>query len=335
MVALYVTSLEAGAGKTAICAGLGKHLLADGQKVGFFKPVVADSKNRPSGSADGDTAFLKNLFALAEPAELLCPAFGSQKEMEAGTKDAYSRVSQHKSVVIIEGISGQGQAARDLVATLDARVIIVASYSQELNKMDSYPDFGKNLLGLVLNRVPKNRLERIREEASARAEQTGVKIIGILPEDRVLFAPTIGELAEYIRGETLTGAEKSGELVENIMLGARNVDSGPEYFVNKTNKAVVLRASRPDMQMAALETSTKCLVLSGEGAPHHVVLSQAAKKNVPIILAKDDITTLTSNIEQALSQSRFHQAAKLSRIAELMAQHFDFAALYQGLGLAG
>ena len=42
MVALYVTSLERGIGKTAVCAGLGKHLLSDGKKIGFFKPVIAD-----------------------------------------------------------------------------------------------------------------------------------------------------------------------------------------------------------------------------------------------------------------------------------------------------
>ena len=67
MVALYVTSLERAAGKTAICAGLGKHLLSDGKKVGFLKPLNADGKNLPVEGTDSDTAFMKHIFALEEP----------------------------------------------------------------------------------------------------------------------------------------------------------------------------------------------------------------------------------------------------------------------------
>ncbi len=335
MVALYVTSSEGGGGKTAVCAGLGNHLLRDGRKVGFFKPVIADGKIKPAGDSDRDTVFIKNLFALEEPADLLCPVFSDESSLKSGVKDAYARVSRQKDVVIIEGVSEQSQVARDIVDALDARVVVVEGYSKEsLKAIDSYQGWGEHLLGIALNRVPKNRLEQVRGEISAQSGQAGTKIIGILPEDRTLFAPTIGELTDYIQGETLTGAEKSGELVENIMLGARNVDSGPEYFIGKANKAVVLRASRPDMQLAALETSTRCLVLTGGKAPHPTVLSQAEKKNVPIILTSDDIPTIATNIEEALGKTRFNQETKLPRLNEIMEQHFDFTVLYQGLGLA-
>ncbi len=336
MVALLVTSLVEGSGKTAICAGLGKHWLDDGRKVGFFKPVITDSKNRPPGESDSDTIFIKNLFDLKEPADALCPVFSSRNEMKSNIKDAYARVSQRKDVVIIEGVSEQSQAAREMVTALDARVILVAGYTKEMSRViDSSPDFGKHLLGMVVNRVPKRRLERVRDEISAQTGQASIKIIGVLPEDRTLFAPTIGELTGYIKGETLTSAEKSSELVENIMLGARNVDSGPEYFTNKANKAVILRISRPDMQLAALETSTRCLVLTGDKAPHPAVISQAEKKIVPIISVRDDIPTIAANIEEALGRTRFNQAAKLPRLIEIMEQYFDFATVYQGLGLDG
>ena len=55
MAALYITSPQAGAGKTLLCAGLGKHLKGKGKKVGFFKPLVADIKGK---AADSDTASL-------------------------------------------------------------------------------------------------------------------------------------------------------------------------------------------------------------------------------------------------------------------------------------
>ena len=336
MVALYVTSLERGSGKTTICAGLGKHLLNAGKKIGFFKPVIADNKNSPIESSDSDTAFIKHLFALEEPLDLLCPVFSNENNLTKGIKEAYAKVSQDKKdVVIVEGVSDQSQAAHSMVETLDARVIIVAGYSKELLKaIDSYKDLGRYLLGVVLNKVPGSRLEQVRGEMSTQLTKAGINVLGVMPEDRALSALTIGELAERIQGEILSGAEKSAELVENLMLGAMGVDPDPQYFGRKANKAIVLRSERPDMQLAALETSTRCLVLTGNTVPNPAVLYRAEEKNVPIILARDDITAIVTNIEDALGKTRFNQENKLPKLTEVMEQHFSFQTVYKGLGLA-
>lgn len=335
MVALYVTSLERGSGKTTICAGLGRHLLGNGKRVGFFKPVIADDKNLPIEHTDSDTEFIKYLFALEEPADLLCPVFSDEDNLTKGIKEAYAKVSQDKDVVIVEGTSARSQASRGTVETLDARVIIVEGYSKELLKaIDSYKDFGRYLLGVVLNKVPGNRLKRVPGETSTQLAEAGVNILGTLPEDRVLFTLTIGELTEHIQGEILSGAEKSAELVESLMLGAMGIDPGPEYFGRKANKMVVVRSERPDMQLAALETSTRCLVLTGNTAPTTTVLYQAEEKKVPIILAKDDVTTIVTNIEATLGNIRFNQQNKLPKLTQIIEQHFDFETVYKELGLA-
>ncbi len=332
MVALYITSSERGSGKTTVGAGLGKHLLNDGKKIGFFKPVIADKAK----DIDSDAAFIKHLLALEEPVDLLCPVFSDESNLRGSIKEAYAKVSQGKDVVIVEGISDQSRASRDIVETLNARVIIVESYSKELPKaINSYQDFGEHLLGVVLNKVPRRRIEHVRDEASTQLDKAGVDLLGVLPEDRILFTLTIGELAKHIQGEILSGGEKSAELVENFMLGAMCVDPGPEYYGRKVNKAAVIRSERPDMQLAALETSTKCLVITGKEAPKPVVLYQAEEKNVPIILARDELTTIVTNIEDALGKTKFNQENKLPKLTEIMEQHFDFLTLYKGLGLAG
>jgi len=336
LVALYISSLERGSGKTAVGAGLGKHLLSDGKKIGFFKPVIADSKNPPMEGTDSDAAFMKYLFALEEPADLLCPVFSRRGNLGSRIKEAYAKVSQGKDVVIVEGIADQSQASGDIVEALDAKVVIVEGYSKELLKaIDSYKDFGEYLLGIVLNKVPRSRVEHVRGEASTQFDKAGVDILGVLPEDRALFTLTVGELAERIQGEILSGAEKSAELAENIMLGAMCVDPGPDYFARKTNKVVVVRSERPDMQLAALQTSTRCLVLAGDTAPKSDVLYMAEEKNVPVVLARGDITAIVTIIEDALGKTRFNEENKLPKLSEIMEQHFNFQTVYKGLGLAG
>jgi len=336
LVALYVTSLQRGIGKTAICAGLGKHLLGDGRKIGFFKPLIADSKQPPIEGIDSDAAFMKHIFALEELADCLCPVISDESNLTSRIKEAYTRVSRGKDVVIIEGICEQSQACYKVVEALEARVIIVEGYSKERPETgvtNSYKEFGQYLLGVVLNKVPRSQLEHVCGEMSTHFGEAGINILGVLPEDRVLFTLTIGELAEHIQGEMLSCAEKSAELVENLMLGAMGVDPGPEYFSRKANKAVVIRGERPDMQLAALETSTRCLVLSGNTAPTPALLYRAEGKKVPIILAKGDTITIVMSIEDALSKTRFNQEKKLPKLTEIMEQRFNFQAVYQGLGL--
>ena len=335
MVALYVKSSEKAVGKTALCAGLGKYLLNDGKKVGFFKPLIGDSKNLPIEGADSDTVFMKHIFALEEPVDYLCPVISDPSNLADSIKEAYAKVSLSKDVVIVEG-DGLDKASYTIVEALSARVITIESYSNqspEAKLIDNYKDVGEHLLGVVVNKVPRTRLEQVHEETSARFGKAGIDILGVLPEDRALFTLTAAELAQHIQGEILSHADKSSELVENFMLGAKAVDPGPEYFSRKTNKAVVVRSERPDIQLAALETPTTCLVLSGDTSPTHGVLYQAEVKNVTVISAEADINSIVTSIEDALGEAKFNQEKKLPKLAEIMEERFDFQALYRELGL--
>ena len=87
MVALYVTSSEEAVGKTTLCAGLGKYLLSDGKKLGFFKPIITD--NKPVESTDSDTEFMKHIFALKEPLGDLCPVIRNEGNLANNIKKVF------------------------------------------------------------------------------------------------------------------------------------------------------------------------------------------------------------------------------------------------------
>jgi BioD-like phosphotransacetylase family protein len=314
---LYIVSAEEAAGKTAICAGLGRYLLGNGKKVGFLKPLIAEKSG-----ADGDASFMKQVLDLPEAVESLHPPEDVQK-----IKEACDKIYQSKDVVIVEGRLGQG--ADEIAKALNARVIVVEAYSGQASKfIDGYKEFGENLLGVVLNKVPPSQLKRVQDEASAQFGAAGINVLGVLPEDRVLFAITVGELADSLQGKILNNAENSGELVENFMLGAMVVDSGLDYFGRKNNKAAVVRQDRPDMQLAALETSTRCLVLSGSNEPPiYSVLQKAENRGIPIISTESATSDVVASIEDALSRTRFNQEQKLPKLAEIMKQNLDLQAV--------
>lgn len=311
MDAIYIVSAEEAAGKTAISAGLGKLLQNRGKKVGYLKPCAAGKSG-----ADGDIAFMKQVLGL---------------ESEADKSDG-------RDAVIVEG--NIGPSAEDAVSQntygaakeMNARVIAVEVYSGEASKyLDSYKGFGESLLGVIINKIPQSQLKQVTDEASAQFADSGIKLIGGLPEDRILSSLTVGELAENIQGKILNNAEMAAGLVENFMLGALVVDSGRDYFSRKNNKAAVVRSDRPDMQLAALETSTTCLVLSGSSEPPiYNVLEKAGNRNIPIITTDTATSDIVAAIEEALKNSRFNQESKTAKIASIMDKNLDLKAVVPG-----
>ena len=339
MVALFIVSASEAAGKTAIAVGLGRHLTGEGKTVGFLKPLVGE---KPADISGGDAGFVKQILNLSEDVAVLSPPLGGGKALADKAREAYIEVSQNRDVVIIEGCCGKksddvdSKAAYEMAQALKAKVIVVENYvggKPAPRYKDSYLGFGENLLGFILNRVPKRELKRTCEELTSRIKESEMRILGVLPEERALLAFTVGELAEQIQGELLNDGEKSAELVEDLMAGAMCVDSGLDYFGRKANKAVVVRNDRPDMQMAALETATRCLVISGGGEPVDYVRFKADEKGIPVIMTRNDTDTVIKNIEDLLDGARFHQEKKLNRLAEALQQNLDFKAIYSGLGL--
>ena len=313
MGALYITSLDRGAGKTGICAGIGQYLLESGRKVGYLKPLSAKG-------IDQDVAFMKHILALEASEDILSPSPDSVKKV-------YDQVCQGKDIVLVEGTTVADKDAAGIVDALDARVIIVAGYSVDLpvaEIIDGGKKFGQRLLGVVVNKVPEKKLGQVGDQLSAG----GIKVLGLLPEVRALYGLTVGELAEMLEAEILNAPEKPVELVENIMLGALSVDSGLTYFQRKVNKAAVIRGGRSDLQLAALETSTRCLVLTGDTAPSEIVLHRAEEKEVPVIVAKESTSAAVASIEAALSQPRFNQEKKVPIMAGMIKRHLDLKALF-------
>ena len=305
MGVIYLVSAEAAAGKTAICAGMAKYLAGEGKSVGYLKPLS-------SGENDTDVTFIRSVLGLAD--------IVNEPDMLKG-----------KDVVLVEGTVGPdaadsvSQAAYGAVKEMKAKVIAVESYTgQASGYIDSYQGFGDGLAGIIVNKVPQSQLKQATEKVKAEFEAAGITVLGLIPESRGLLSITVGELAQNVCGNILNNPEKTDELVENYMLGAMVVDSGLDYFNRKTNKAAIIRLDRPDMQLAALETPTRCLILSGGTAtPPYAVLQRAEIKGVPIIATDCATGDVIDIVEESLAKARCNQAKKVPALAEMVKQNVD------------
>jgi len=337
-------------GKTALCAGIGKKLASSGKRIGYVKPIHVKAEG--AGDECLDAAFIGQVLELGESRELLCPIHIKQEELwrslsedaenfSADIKSACDKAGANKDVLIIEspGAFKNDQvstlAAYTIAEKLDARVILLLCWCSDYREagiLQAAEKLGSRLIGVVLNQVPSSRISMVQAECTAYFKGKGIAVLGVLPESRALLGVTVGEIAGAVGGEIINFKDKAGELVENVMLGAMSPDSARDYYNRLRNKAVVTRHERADMQLAALETSTKCLVVSGK-RPSTSVMVKSEDKKVPVIVVDRDINEIVKGIEQSLAGAGFHQVQKLQAMSALLDSRFDYKALNTALGL--
>ncbi len=228
-----------------------------------------------------------------------------------------------------------GLSARRVVELVKARAVIVLKYDDTLlvdRALAAQDYFGAALIGILINETPQPRLDHAKDSIVPYLFRHNLDVLGILPKDTMLAAPTVAELADGLRAEILCNAEHSGNLVEHMLVGAMSAEAALTYFRRKPNKAVITGGDRADIQLAALETSTRCLILTGNLYPSPVVLNRADELGVSVLLADLDTLSAIGVVESYLGRGRVQLPQKIDRFTALLNEHFDFAALYRGLG---
>lgn len=354
MATLYIGSTEAFCGKSALALGIGLTAIDQGRTVGYMKPVSLSVEGQRDAAFDEDAGFAAKVFGLQESLGVIAPVNLPRAEVEraiegqVGTEyqqlllDAYRRLSPGKDIVLLEGGRNLreghtvGLPAAVVTRLLNARALIVLPHANTLitdDALAAQAQIGDSLMGVVINRVPRFRMRFVEEVIRPFLQRKGIKVYGVLPEERLLQAVSVREIAERLDGEILSAEEAADELVENLMVGAMSVDSALSYFRRLPNKAVITGGDRPDVQLAALETSTKCIILTGNLRPSPIILSRAEEMGVPMILVKPDTLTTVEAVSGFFGRTRFHQTKKIERFRELMAERMDMTELFADLGL--
>lgn len=360
MKALYVTSVEGYSGKTATCLALGIHFKADGFKVNYLKPLslqpwrVSDASGKVH-IADEDASFAKTMLELpAQPWELSPVVITSELLNEHIQRDefvdfmpqlkqAFDKAAAGQDILLLEGGASMregyvlGLPTSIVAQQLDAEVLVIVRYHDLVQMLDDVlavkKRLGKNLLGVIINRVPEEARAELDKISVPYVEKLGVPVFGVMPEERGLAALTVGDLIKTLEAEVLTKYQRLQALVENMTVGAMTAEAALSRFRRYPNKAVITGGDRTDIQLAALETSTTCLVLTGNLRPSPLVVKQAEEFGVTVVLTRLNTMETIEAIERVYGKTRLGEIAKLKQFQTLLDKHCNFARLYQAMGI--
>lgn len=355
MASILISSSEEFSGKSSICMGLGKIFQEKGLKVGYMKPVGNLLIDVHGSLTDEDSEGIKKLLGIEDPAKYITPIHltdsliddalkGVEKDLDERLTEAYSVVSKDKDVIFIEGTGGIGGGSMyglsdpEIAVKLDTKMLLVTRFDS-ISAVDrilcDIRIIGNNemLTGLILNEVPLSMAERVTDIVVPFLEKKGIKVFGTIYEDDTLRSVFISEIVEDLHAEVLVAPHKLDQLVENYLVGAMEVGSAIKYFRRQPNSAVITGGDRADLQMAAIESRVKCLILTGNMRPSGAVLASAEEAEIPVILVRGDTMNTIERMENLIGHAHIQQQVKLDRVVELLREHLDIPAIAESIGV--
>ncbi len=345
---LLISSIKKNAGKTALGLGIS---LNSKKKIGYFKPLSSEIMMAEDRSYDEDTKLFKSVLNLKEKEEeisvfreyeeILKKISNNPKEKNTITgklKKQFADIEKDKDAVIVEsaenisyGISA-GLSAGDIARVLDLKTVIVAEGTLEeiidgTMLCSRYLEFlGVNLAGVVINKIKEKK--EIEDIVIPPLKRKGIDVLGILPYEKELAGLIVEDVVDILGANLLTGEEGLRKRIDKVFIGAMNIDSALSYLRRHANKAIITGGDRTDMQLAALETSTSCLILTGGIYPSPQIIAKAEKRNVPVMLVSPDTYSVSKRFEAIRPKIEARDKEKIAAAEKIVRENVDLSELY-------
>jgi BioD-like phosphotransacetylase family protein len=296
MPRLLVLSTQPLAGKTTVAIALAEGFAASGTQVQLVRVGAGDA-------ATEDAASFAGVFAASSPGSTVvtAPAAGADVT-QVVELDAGATPENGPAVMVVRGVPTAEDKA--LASSL-----------------------GDNLLGTIATGVVPDSVEDIARELT----NGGFRPIALIPEDKVLAAPSVGEIRDALQARVLYDGDNAGETVEDILVAPVYADPARPHLRRFASKAVLAPFNKTDLHLAIIDTNAACLVITGGRDPSPYVLDRAQHDATTILLAPHQTPETIAALSDVWMTSRFRGERKAAAVRDALAGRVDFAGLAKKL----
>lgn len=354
MTLLFIGATGDHAGHSLVTWAIARRLLEKGLSVGFLKPFGTHPVKLDGLWTDQDAVLFKEVLGLQEPFDRICPWLLSEEtwtEKKTGDlleeiKTLAKELSTGKDILLIMGsehifLDDASHNVSDIYlnTALEANFILVDRYRDTAKSIYSILSASsllrERIKGIILNRVPRARLQEIRERTIPSLAIKGIPIVIALPEDPFLSFRSLGEVSSILDGEFLCGEESVEEPVGGMTVGASDLTGELLLFKRAYNKIILLKPHPPALEEGEFQglRSVAGILLTGGRNPASQLLEAAKKVNVPLILVKGDTFPTLERLQQSSPTLSIQDEAKVCRFTELMDRDGALHQLLQAIGI--
>ncbi|HAL45989.1 MAG: hypothetical protein A2Y12_06510 [Planctomycetes bacterium GWF2_42_9] len=363
MKPLYISATGQDSGKTSVICGLIQHLHHLGHNVGYIKPVGQRYVIFENHSVDEDAVLMLQSFGIKDQPQDMSPIAVAEgftakfimnpdvSPLEKQILESFERLKKQHSTIIVEGTGHAGVGScfglsnARVAQMLDADVIIVASGGigkpiDEVNlSLALFKQYNVNVVGVILNKIFPQKLQKIRSIGAAGLKLLGTKLIGAIPFNSELSIFSIGQVAEEFGYQILSGGHLLNNKIEHTVVAAMEPQNVLKYI--DKNTLIITPGDRIDNILLTLALSESSdyheklcsggIILTGGLKPDTTILSLLLKSNIPVLFTNEDTFSVTSKMKDLHFKIRSDDKNKIARTYELLKDNVDINAVLKNI----
>jgi phosphate acetyltransferase len=325
---LYITATESKSGKSAISLGVMEMLARKICTVGFFRPII----NATPGSEkrDNDIHLIASHFKLDFPYEKMYGytladannliSGGREAELIEGIIKKYDELKKTCDFVLCEGTDFASSSAAfeadinaEISKNLGSPVLLVANAYQKAIEdtirstdlaLESLADKGCQTLATIVNRADPQDEEVITRLLKERQPHES-QLVYVIPNEKLLGNPTVGEIAAILGAETLWGTEQLNRHVDSFIVAAMQLR---DFLPRVTKDALIITpGDRDDVIIGCLAAVSSSgmdtiagILLTGDLKPEEPVWNviHGLPQTVPILSVKEDTFPTAARVDK-------------------------------------
>ncbi|HFS67383.1 MAG TPA: phosphate acetyltransferase [Flavobacteriia bacterium] len=357
--AVYVATMESGSGKSIVTLGLMQMLLGKVAKVGYFKPIISDFKDKKKDNHIDTVKKFFNLdinfddaYAFTKSQVLENLHNGNQDYIIDKIIEKFKALETKYDFILVEGtdFSGEGTATElkinsDIAKNLGIPTIIVESGTDKSledfanNMYTAYDLFKENeveVLAIIANRINTKNLNLVKEALQKRLPKKVV--VCAIPEIQALSQPTIKEVKDELKAKVLFGKENLHHQISGFVVGAMQLPNFLPRIIN--NSLMVTPGDRADLLLGALQAhisenypKLSGILLTGGIKPKPAItkLIDGLHHNIPILIAKEGTFKVASKVGKVKPKIYPDNTEKINLSIQVFEKYVDVERLANSL----
>lgn len=360
---IFLAATRQNDGKTVTCIGFVGHLMQKTDRIGFIKPVGQRYVEVDGFKVDEDAVLVDSMLArggtaLKDMSPVAIEKGFTENYLEEGNvnsivyriREAYENVASGKDMVVIEGTGHAGVGSvidlnnARVAGLLDAKVILISiggigrpideiALNQALFEQE-----GVEILGAIVNKVLPEKKEKIDRYLRKGLARRGIDLLGTIPFTKSLTITKMGQIAEALDIEFLSGEEFAESCVQDIVVGAMFPHNALKHM--GSGSLLVTPGDREDLILAALSSARMdaeehpCvggIILTGGLRPHKKILEIIKCSMIPVLLSRENTYGVASKLHDLVVKIRVGDRDKIETAAGLIEQYVDMDRIFEKL----
>jgi len=188
-----------------------------------------------------------------------------------------------------------------------------------------FKEKGVKVKGIIINKVISEKKNKVEKYLKKAFKRINLNVIGFVPYVEYLSEPDIFQICEAVNGKMISGYDKGGKKVKNIIVGAMTPRHALNYFA--PHSLIITPGDREDIILAGLagypENDIKGIVLTGGLSPHRTILNLIKKYDIPVIISPKNTYETASSINELVVKITESDIDKIEIAARLIKENIN------------